>query len=213
PARLDVLDQGLLVVSLVRDHHLGLMIGQQRFGVGDVRFVGRRQEQLDGVPQAVETPMNFSAEPASAASQRLLGLATGVVPFFFAPAAHGWARTAVESRIKTSRSGSRNAARIGSQRPFLAQRSKRRQMLFHLPKRVGRSSQGMPVRATYKTASMNSRLSFATPPCWPRWPGNRGSIRFQSASEIVCRGNISSPPKHETRAANYPIHLPRVHTA
>src|SRR5262245_19159825 len=213
PARLDFLDQRLLVIALVGDHHLWLMVGQQRLGLGDVRLVGCRQEQLNRMAEPVETPVDLGAKPAAAAAKRLIVLAASPVPLFFDPAAHGWARTAVESRIKTSRSGSRRAARIGSQRPFLAQRSKRRQTVLCLPKRSGRSSQGMPVRATYRTASIKSRLSLATPPCWPRWPGRRCLIRSQSASEIAWRCNITGPPWQETRTAIYPEHLLPVHTA
>src|SRR5205823_11208701 len=181
-------------------------------GLGDVRLVGRGHEQLDGVAEAVEAAVDLGPEPAPAAAKRLIVLAASPVPFFLAPAAHGWARTAVESRISRSRSGSRRAARIGSQRPFSAHRSNRRHWLFQFPNRGGRSSHGMPVRATYRTASMNSRLSLATPPCCPRWPGSRGLIRSQSASAIACRGSMRGPPWRQPRDAIYPEQLPCVHT-
>jgi hypothetical protein len=132
-------------------------------------------------------------------------------PTFFAPAAQGWARTAVESRIKTSRSGSRRAARIGSQRPLRAQRSNRRHWLLALPSRSGRSAHAAPVRATHRTALRNRRLSSA-PPCWPGCPGSRCLMRSQSVSEISYRWPTTDPPKREQRAAVYPNHLPRVHT-
>jgi hypothetical protein len=51
--------------------------------------------------EAVETPVDLGPEPAPAAAKRLIVLAASAVPLFFAPAAHGWARTAVESRINT----------------------------------------------------------------------------------------------------------------
>src|SRR5262245_6491448 len=210
--RLDPLDQRLLVVPAVGDHHRRRVVRQQFLGLCDVRLLGRRQLQLDGVTESVEAPVNLGAEPAPAAAQRLIVLAARPVPTFLAPAAHGWARTAVESRIKTSRSGSRRAARIGSHRPALAHRSNRRHWLLGLPRRSGRSSHAAPVRATHRTASMNRRLSSATPPCCPRWPGSRCLIRSQSASEIACRWLIDDPPWLETRPADYPNRLPRVHT-
>src|SRR5258706_1193979 len=152
--RFDLLHQRFLVVPLVRDHHLGLMIGQQGLGLADVRLVGRRYEQLDGMTKAIETAMNLGAEPAAAAAKRLIVLAASPVPFFFAPAAQGWARTAVESRISTSKSGSRSAARIVSQRPAPAQRSNRFHWLLKFPSTAGTSSQAVPGRAIHRTQSM-----------------------------------------------------------
>src|SRR5205814_1619284 len=186
-----------LVVPLVRDHHLGLMVGQQRLGLADVRLVGGRHEQLDGMTETVETAMNLGAEPAAAAAKRLIVLAASPVPFFFAPAAQGWARTAVESRISMSKSGSRSAARIGSQRPARAQRSNRFHWLLNLPSRSGKSSQAVPVRAIQRTASMKRRLSLATPPCCPDRPGRRFLMRSQSPSEIACRCSMKSPSMGE----------------
>src|SRR5262249_40195145 len=136
-------------------------------GLGDVRRLGGRQQQLDGVPEAVETAVNLGAEPAAAAAQRLIVLAARPVPLFFDPAAHRWARTAVQARINTSRSESRRAAGMGSHGRALAQRLTRRHWLFQFPYRSGRSRHGMPVLATYRTALMNRRLSSATPPCCP----------------------------------------------
>src|SRR5262249_56539572 len=128
----------------------------------------RRHLQFDGVPEAVDTAVDLRAEAAPAAAQRLLALAAGAVPLFLAPAAQGWARTAVESRTRTSRSGSRRAARIGSQRPALAQRSKRRHWVLPLPRRSGRSAQAAPVRAIHRTASMKRRFSVGRAPRRPR---------------------------------------------
>src|SRR5262249_61918942 len=94
---------------------------------GVVRPCDRREQRLCGIAEAVEAAVALRPEAAASAAEGLLGLAAGHVPLFFAPAAQGWARTAVESRISRSRSGSRSAARIGSHRPASAQRSNRRQ--------------------------------------------------------------------------------------
>src|SRR5262249_28465566 len=83
---------------------------------------------------------------------------------FLDPAAHAWARITVESRIMTSRSGSRSVAAIAANRLDLAQRSKRRHWLFQFPSRSGRSRHGAPVRAIHSTELINRRLSWANPP-------------------------------------------------
>src|SRR5262245_16775859 len=204
PARLDFLDQRLLVIALVGDHHLWLMVGQQRLGLGDVRLVGCRQEQLNRMAEPVETPVDLGAKPAAAAAKRLIVLAASPVPLFFDPAAHGWARTAVESRIKTSRSGSRRTAARAANRPALAHRSNRRHWVFQWPSRSGKSRHAAPVRAIHRTASRNRRLSRATPPCCPGWPGSRPLIRSQSASEIAWRKRMTAPPWHLRRDVIYP---------
>src|SRR5262249_11315298 len=209
PAALDLGHQRLAVVAPVGDHRLGPVVGQQRLRLPDVRLLRGGQRQLHRVAQRRETAVDLGPEAAPASAQRLLRLAARAVPLFLAPAAQGWARAAVESRINHPRSSSRSASRTRRQTPFLAQRSKRRQTLLGLPNRSGRSAQGMPVRATYRTASTKRRLSSATP---PRWPGSRSLIRPQSASEIACRGGIAGPPWVQARAAFYPDNPTRVPT-
>src|SRR5262249_47782611 len=125
------------------------------------------QRQGDGVAQGGKAAVDLGAEAPAATAQSLFVLATGTVPLFFAPAAQGWARTAVESRISHSRSSSRKASSTRVHTPWRAQRSNGRQTLLGLPKRSGKSSHGIPVRATHRTASTKRRLSRATPPCWP----------------------------------------------
>ena len=60
--------------------------------------------------------------------------------------------------------------------PFLDQRRKRRNALFQLPKPIGKSRQGAPVRTIHKTASTNNRLSAAVRPGSPLLPGKSGEI-------------------------------------
>src|SRR5439155_20061072 len=101
------------------------------------------------------------------------GLGAGV---FWAPAAHGWARTTVESRIRVETSGSRTAPRTRPHTPAAAHRRNRRQTLFQLPNRPGRSRHGLPVRATQRTAARNRRSSALGPRA-----GRRSLTRSQSA--------------------------------
>ncbi len=146
-ARLDGLHHGLAVVAPVGDHHLEWHVPDQRLGLGHVGRLARRQHQLHRQPQAVDGDVDLGPEAAPTAAQRLLVLAPRPVAFFSAPAAQGWARMTVESRISHSRSGSCRASNSSRQVPFRAQRSKRFQTEFQLPKRSGRSRQGTPVLA------------------------------------------------------------------
>src|SRR5215831_8508027 len=200
PAPADLFGQGVTIVARGGDHRGRLVVRQQVFGLLDGRLLGGRQLQLDRVPQRIAAHVDLGAEAAAATSQRLLALAPSAVPLFLDPAAQGWARITVESKMSHSRSGSRRASITRAQTPLAAQRSKRRQALFQLPNRSGRSRQGMPVRATYRTASTNNRLSAAIPPCCPGRPGSRSLMRSQSASESACRGRMAAPPCHWRRA-------------
>src|SRR5262249_37425071 len=57
------------------------------------------------------------------------------------------------------------------------QRLKRTNTLFHLPKMLGRSRHGEPVRAIQSTASTNIRLFAPVPPGSPGLPTHSFSIR------------------------------------
>ena len=95
----------------------------------------------------------------------------------FAPVPCWWTRTIVPSTITYSKSGSPDKAlKIFSKIPFLDQRRKRRNALFQLPKPMGKSRQGAPVRTIHKTASTNNRLSAAVRPGSPLLPGKSGEI-------------------------------------
>src|SRR6516225_5856416 len=187
PLRLDRLGDGSAVVALVGDDHLDRRSFDQSLSLRHVGSLSRRQDQLDGQSQAADGAVDLGSEAAPAASESLFVLAAGAVPFFFAPAAQGWARMIVESRISHSRSGSWRASKTRRQTPLRAQRSNRRQVEFQLPRRSGRSRHGAPVLAIQRTASTKRRLSLATLPCWPGCPGKRSLIRSQPSSEIAWR--------------------------
>ena len=57
----------------------------------------------------------------------------------------------------------------------------------HLPYSGGKSRHGAPVRNIQKTALINRRLSFATPPHCPLCPGRRGSSKAHASSVMSCR--------------------------
>src|SRR5262245_13776124 len=142
PLALDPPHQGVAVVSLVRDHRTRFVALKQRLARRDIRFLTRCQEELDRVAQGVNGDGDLGRKPAPAPSQALIGLPAAAVPLLGAPAASWWARTTVESRMIHSKSGSCSASKTRRQTPCLDQRSNRRQTLFHLPKRSGRSRQG-----------------------------------------------------------------------
>src|SRR5262245_15159121 len=119
----------LLVVALLRDHNLRRAIGQERLGLGDVRFLSRRHEQNAGVPDSVGTLVDLRAEAAAPATKRLIVLAASPVPCF-SRRRHTGASTEVEWRISTCNSGSHMTAARAANRPALAHRSNRRHWLF-----------------------------------------------------------------------------------
>jgi hypothetical protein len=105
--------------------------------------------------------VDFCAEPAAASPQGL-----GCLPavFFGAPAAHGWARTTVLSRIRCSMSGSSTKwACICSQMPLSHQRAKRLYTLFHLPYAAGSKRHCAPLRMIHSTPSTNRRQPASCP--------------------------------------------------
>src|SRR5262245_8203514 len=137
--RLHPADEAVAVVRLVGDHRLGRKPLQQGLRLGQVAYLPGGHPQPYRVAQAVHRYVGRGRGAAEAPPQRLLRLPARAVAFFFAPAECWWARMMVESRMSHSRSGSCSTAKTARQTPFLAQRSKRRQALFQLPKRSGRS--------------------------------------------------------------------------
>ena len=80
-----------------------------------------------------------------------------------------------------------NSSNIRWKTPFLAQRRKRWNTVFHLPKRGGRSRHAAPVRAIHNTASTKRRLSSPVRPRSPFLPAHNGSIRAHCASLSIFR--------------------------
>ena len=104
-----------------------------------------------------------------------------------APAAWGWTLQWLASIISHSSSGSSiRMSSSFSQIPASRHRIKRRCVLLHPPRSGGKSRHGAPVRKIQKTALMNKRLSFATPPYTPSRPGRCDSSNAQTLSEISC---------------------------
>src|SRR6266403_5519188 len=101
-----------------------------------------RQEEGKRIAQGIDQRMDFGAQSAFAAPDRLV-----FTLFFWAPALCWCARTIVLSIMAYSLSAS--AAKISNtffHTPLLAQRENRVCILIGSPKRSGRSRQGMPAR-------------------------------------------------------------------
>src|SRR5215831_12699937 len=132
----------------------------------------------------VETPeVNLSGKASSRTAQSLGCLAP---VFFNAPAACWWARTMVLS-INSCRApvnlSSCNPAHNRRHTPLCSQRRNRLYTASQCPNSFGKSRQGTPVRARYKTASRNMRSLCS---------GGRSSFRFTCANTSAMSAQVSS---------------------
>ena len=93
----------LSIIRAIRDHPLKIKIGKQVFRLGDIVPLSCGQQKAQRVAQRIYAGVDLGAEPAPAASERLIFLPTA---FFDAPAAQGCARTMVLSSKIFSISGS-----------------------------------------------------------------------------------------------------------
>ena len=99
----DMLTEPLGIISLVGNHVPTSIIGYQPLGLGDVVGLSPRQDEPQGIAQAIHAHVDLGAEPTPAPSQGLRRLAAFLGG---APAAQGWARTTVLSMMRYSISGS-----------------------------------------------------------------------------------------------------------
>src|SRR5947209_14114508 len=104
--------------------------------------LSRRQEEAERIAQGIDQSVDFRAQSASAAPDRLV-----FAVFFLAPALCWCARTIVLSIMAYSLSAS--AAKISNtlcHTPLFAQRENRVCILIGSPKRSGKSRHGRPAR-------------------------------------------------------------------
>ena len=110
-----------------------------------------------------------------------------------APQACRWALAWVASIINHSKSGSSiTTDNKRSHTPLSRQRLNRRCTFKPSPYAGGRSRHGAPVRSIHTTALMNFRLSLATPPQSPGFPGKWGASISQAWSVMSCRCKVLS---------------------
>src|SRR4051812_2882722 len=160
------------------------------------RAVQRHEAELRGA-EGVDKGDDLGRQAAARAAD---GLGLGSP---FAPLAFWWAVTMVPPTRAYSKSGSSDRhAKTRSTTPPFTQRRKRWKTLFQLPKSLGRSRQGTPVRTRHSTASRNSRLSLAVAPGSEGLPGSSGAIFSQTASPTMNRDLSSiapTPPKRRLK--------------
>lgn len=125
----------------------------------------------------------------------------------FAPLAFWWAETMGPSIRAYSKSGSpANRSKMRSHTPAAAHRLKRWKTLFQLPKSLGRSRHGKPVRTRHSTASKNKRLSRAVTPRSVDLPGNSASFHSWEKPEPSKPGiKHPNPPSRRRRGPPRPI--------
>src|SRR5215216_3572497 len=165
------------VESFVANDVLGRQISDQRLGLGRFVHLTGGVEQAQHIAESINGDVDFRAQSATRSPDRLF------LNPPFAPAACWCARMIVPSMMTDSKSGSSaRAAIMRSHTPLLAQRRKRLNTLFHLPKDNPRSRHGAPVRAIHTIASTKSRLLFPVRPGSPGLPGIKSLIRFHCAS-------------------------------
>lgn len=91
------------IVGFIGNQAVKLKVEDQRFGLRDVVVLARRQQKAQRIPQPIDADVNFGTEATTTIADGLFRLTAF---FFKAPAAQGWARTMVLSRMRCSRSGS-----------------------------------------------------------------------------------------------------------
>ena len=122
PCRTQRFDHALVgIEGFIRQQGIGLHLRQERIGSFQIMGLAGRQEKRNGVAQCVDHGVDFGAQSALAAPDRLV-----LVVFFWAPALCWCARTMVLSIMAYSLSAS--AARISNtffHTPLPAQRENR----------------------------------------------------------------------------------------
>ena len=93
----------LCIIRTVSNQAIKIQFSHQLCRLGNVMSLTTSQAKAQRVAQGIHAHVDFGAETTSAATERLFALAS---VFFNAPAAHGWARMTVLSRIRFSISGS-----------------------------------------------------------------------------------------------------------
>ena len=90
-----MLDDGVRIVALVGEHGLGLVLAQQRDGLGAVIDLAARDQKVQGQAELIAEQMNLGRQTSSGTPQSLVR-----APFLRPVAACWCARTMVESIIR-----------------------------------------------------------------------------------------------------------------
>lgn len=185
----NMLHQSIAVIAFIRDHSFSTAgLFKQGERLTDVGLFGTGQGEPDGIAERINDTEDFAAEAAARTTQSLWAM------FFFAPAACGWARTAVLSSITSSKSRSAlRACKTRFHTPLFAHREKRMNVVCQLPSSAGKSRHDAPIRPIHNTASTNNRVSFAVTPRSLALPGSKSRIRSHCSS-LSTRRSIAQIP-------------------
>ena len=189
-ASLQSIHEFLTVVSFVGDSRISFEASRQFWSNCNIRLGTCCDNDSDRHTMRIHGQMNLGVEPP------FVRPIASLPPF--APQACRCALIWVASIMSHSKSGSSSTTSSSrSQIPLSRQRQNRRWVFFQSPNSGGRSRQGAPVRRIQTTALMNRRLSLATPPQSPFFPGRWGPIISQERSLMSwrCKAlSIGIPP-------------------
>jgi len=201
--RLDGCYQFITVVAFVGCNCGSLDPGDQCGTLSHIGDLSAGQNQTKGISQSIDAGVDLGAQPASRPADRLIATV-----FLAAPAECWWARTIVASINNSSRSASpwrASATRLHT--PPTSHLANRTYTECQLPKSLGKSRQGQPVRAMNSTASTKRRLSAARPPLSVGLPGSKCAIRNHCLSFNISRAmSYTQIPgcKHKSATVNRP---------
>ena len=165
-------DQRIAVVSLVGNNRSGWDGCHEGRALRDIGDLAAGEDQSNRITQCIDRRMDLCGQPTPRSADRLIATV-----FFGAPAACWWARTTVESMNNSSKSASPlSASATRCQTPYISQRANRTYTECQLPNSAGKSRQGLPTRAVYRTASTNCRLSASRPLCLSACPATESQF-------------------------------------
>src|SRR5208337_3829514 len=151
PARIEISDDGVAVKGFVGDQRVKAHPCDERRDAHGVEPMAGQEFKADEIAECIGQRQNLGGHAAFGAANDL------ALSPPFAPWPCRWTLTIVASTMAYSMSGSsETASNIRLKTSALTQCRNRLNTVFQGPNSAGRSRQGLPVRAIYKTASRNS---------------------------------------------------------
>src|SRR5690242_19868951 len=179
-------DDVIAVEGRIGDEGIELKAVNERRDPDRVEALSGQQHKADEIAQGIGEGQDFGRHAALGAAD---GLARSPP---FAPCPWRWTLTMVASTMAYSMSGSSEAASKSRWKTSAFTQSRYRlKTVFQWPNSVGRSRQGLPVRAIHNTASTNRRLSAPLRPGSDLFPRQCGSIFAHWASVSTYRSILS----------------------
>lgn len=185
-ALVEIGNDAIAVEGLVGDQSAEGEAVDERFDADRIETLARQQDKAHEITEGVGKCQDFGCHASLGAAD---GLALSPP---FAPWPWRWTLTMVASTMAYSMSGSsEQASKSRMKTSAFTQLRYRVKTLFQLPKRAGRSRQGLPVRVIHRTASMKRRLSPPLRPGSIGLPRQCGSI-FAHWASVSTKRSIQS---------------------